>query len=80
MKTTIEIEDALLIKAKQRAAGLRKPLRDLVEQGLRQQLQGTAQKSSARKAIRWVTVPGGVPPGAELGDRTDMARRFGRSL
>jgi hypothetical protein len=33
MKTTVEIEDALLIKAKQRAAGLRQPLRALIEQG-----------------------------------------------
>lgn len=80
MKTTIEIEDALLIKAKQRAAGLRKPLRELVEQGLRHQLQAVAPGGASRKSIHWVTVPGGLPPGLDLGDRTAMAKRCGRSL
>ena len=69
MKITIEIEDALLIKAKQRAADLRQPLRELVEQGLRQQLQRPAHRASAREAIRWVTVPGGVPPEIEFAVR-----------
>lgn len=80
MKTTVEIEDALLIKAKQRAAGLRKPLRELVEQGLRSQLQASAPTGADRKSIRWVTVPGGLPENLDLADRTAMTRRCGRSL
>lgn len=80
MKTTIEIEDALLIKAKQRAAGLRQPLRELVEQGLRSQLQPPTRGAASRRAIRWVTVPGGLPPEGDVADRTSMNRHFGRPL
>lgn len=80
MKTTVDIEDALLIKAKQRAAGLRQPLRALIEQGLRSQLQHEAPGKSGRRAIRWVVAKGGLPPRADLADRTAMAREFGRSV
>ena len=40
MKTTIELPDELLVEAKKRAAELRRPLRRLIEDGLRAQLAG----------------------------------------
>ncbi len=79
MKTTVEIEDGLLIKAKQRAAGLRLPLRDLIEAGLRNQLKSVSGRVARPPAIRWVTVPGGVLDQADMADRVEMLNRFGRS-
>jgi len=79
MKTTLDLDDALLIRAKQVAAGQRRPLRELVEQGLRKELQGTDRPRPAR-TIRWVTVRGGLPKDADLADRGRMLERFGRGL
>jgi len=73
MKTTIELPDELLIAAKKRAAELRRPLRELVEAGLRQQLAPPrTNKRTGRKKIRWVTAKGGLPAGVDVTDRTAM--------
>jgi hypothetical protein len=72
-KTTIELPDDLLIEAKKRAAELRRPLRKLVEEGLRDQLSAKAARSkTAVRKIRWVTVKGGLPRDLDLQDRTKM--------
>ena len=39
MKTTVELPDNLLIEAKQKAAELRRPLKSLIEEGLRTELR-----------------------------------------
>lgn len=80
MKTTIDIDDALLAKAKQVAAGRRQPLRELVEQGLRAELGKPRHAANARKNIRWVTVSGGLPPSVDVSSRENMTRAFGRPL
>ena len=72
MKTTIELPDELFVAAKKRAADERRPLRDLVARGIRAQLQHPARGPRERKAIRWVTVKGGLPPGLAVGDRAAM--------
>ena len=73
MKTTIELPDDLMVAAKKRAAEARSTLRELVERGLRRELQGRRGVTrSARTAIRWVTVEGGLPPGLDLADRAAM--------
>jgi hypothetical protein len=75
MKTTVEIEDKLLVQAKQHAAELHSPLRALIEAGLRQQLQRpqqSTQKSSRPRRIRWVVVPGGAPEGSVTNDREGL--------
>jgi hypothetical protein len=73
MKTTVELPDDLLIAAKKRAAELRRPLRALIEAGLREQLR---RRPSARpprpKKIRWVIAKGGVPADLDLSDRAAM--------
>ena len=73
MKTTIELPDDLLIAAKKRAAELRRPLRRVIEEGLRATLQSQRGRKSGRPArIRWTTVAGGLPPGLDLSDRASM--------
>jgi hypothetical protein len=75
MKTTIDIPEELLVRAKKRAAELRKPLRSLVTEGLRDQLavsSGKATKPRSSRPIRWVTVPGGLPVDLDLADREKM--------
>jgi hypothetical protein len=71
MKTTIELPDELLIAAKKRAAELRCTLRALIERGLRRELSDRKEGRKAR-TIRWVTVPGGLPPGLDPSDRAQM--------
>ena len=73
MKTTVDLPDDLLIAAKKRAAEQRKPLRRIIEEGLRISLQAGARSRSERSArIRWVTVAGGLPPGLDLANRASM--------
>jgi hypothetical protein len=72
MKTTVDIPDDLLIRAKKRAAETRTSLRVLIARGLRRELagRGTADRPSGRKpGIRWVTAPGGLPPGLDVANR-----------
>ncbi len=73
MKTTVELPDELLIAAKTRAVETRSTLRELIERGLRSELQRARRdKSPARDGIQWVTVEGGLPPGLDLRDRASM--------
>ncbi len=72
MKTTIELPDELLIAAKKKAAELRKPLRVLIEEGLRQLVYGTPTTPPRKRKSRWVTVKGGLPPGLDIADREQM--------
>ena len=76
MKTTFDIPDDLMVRAKKRAAELRKPLREIVTEGLRAQLAAprTPQPTSAAagRRIRWVTAAGGLPPDLDLTSREQM--------
>lgn len=76
MKTTFDIPDDLMVRAKKRAAEMRKPLRELVTEGLRAQLAGPKAPSPARsgpaRRIRWITSAGGLPPGLDLTSREPM--------
>jgi hypothetical protein len=70
MKTTVELPDDLLIEAKKRAAELRVPLRQLLEEGLRERLRRKKGSRGAKKNhIHWITVAGGLPPGLDVSDR-----------
>jgi hypothetical protein len=72
MKTTLDLPDELFVAAKKRAAEERRPLRDLVASGLRQQLHGPSRQQRPARAIRWVTVKGGLPEGVNVADRDRM--------
>jgi hypothetical protein len=72
MKTTVDIPDALMIRAKKRAAEERRPLRELMAEGLQRVLGKRGPDSPADKSkIRWVTVKGGVPA-IDVADRERM--------
>jgi len=73
MRTTIDLPDELLIAAKKRAAELRRPLRALVEAGLRAQLDvAEPPPAGSLRVIHWVTVDGGLPEGVDVADRAAM--------
>jgi hypothetical protein len=74
MKTTIDLPDELLIAAKKVAAESRLTLREIFERGLRREIgQARGVRRAGRpRPIRWVTVPGGLPPGLDVSDREKM--------
>ena len=72
MKTTVEIPDELLIAAKKKAAELRKPLKALVEAGLRSQLNDNQSTKPIKRKIHWVTVDGGLPDKIDIRSRESM--------
>jgi len=74
MKTTVDLPDELLIRAKKRSAETRTPLRILIERGLRRELSSTARADPRRtpRKIRWVVAPGGLPPGLDVSDRASL--------
>jgi hypothetical protein len=73
MKTTVELPEDLLIEAKRKALESRTTLREILERALRKELRQTSGAPRRRpRRIRWVTSPGGLPPGLDLSDRTKM--------
>lgn len=78
MKTTIDLPDQLFVAVKRRAAEDRSTVRAIVERGLRQQLRAPKGGGgrAVRKAIKWVTVDGGLPDGLDLSDRAAMHDRL----
>jgi len=73
MKTTLDLPDELLIEAKKLAAEQRRPLRAIVEEGLRMALRKPSSKPR-KKRVHLITVKGGLPRGFELSDREAMYR------
>jgi hypothetical protein len=76
VKTTVEIQDELLIEAKKHAAERRTTVRALIESGLRHELGASAPGKAKPRSIRWVTVPGGLPKGMDVADRAKMIERL----
>lgn len=75
MKTTVDLPDDLLIRAKKRAVDSRTPLRVLIERGLRRELAASSASRRGRRVsrkIRWVVAPGGLPPGVDVADRSSL--------
>ena len=75
MKTTIDLPDDLIIAAKKQAAESRTTLREIFERGLRRELssrRGRGRGVRPRRAIRWVTAKGGLPPGLDVANRQRM--------
>ena len=68
MKTTVELDDDLIIEAKKYAAERRTTLRKLIEHGLRQQISGKGQPKRTGK-IKWITVAGRLPADLDVSDR-----------
>jgi len=73
MKTTIELPDDLLLEAKRKALETRTTLRNVVESALRKELAPAVRRPGRRRVhIKWVTAPGGLPPGLDVSDRRKM--------
>jgi hypothetical protein len=75
MKTTVDLPDELLIRAKKRAAETRTPLRVLIERGLRRELASASAGGRTRpdpRKVTWVVAPGGLPPGLDVSDRAAL--------
>jgi Arc/MetJ family transcription regulator len=62
VKTTIDISDALLARAKRHARRAGKPLRALVEEGLRRVLEEDGKQARYELPDRSVGKPGGPNP------------------
>jgi len=71
MKTTLDLPDELLIEAKKRAAEQRRPLRALMEEGLRLVLRKPGLQTR-RKQVHLITVKGGLPRTLDLSNREAM--------
>ena len=68
MKTTVEIEDGLLRQAKKAAVDRDCTLRELIDRGLRRELEA----ASAAEPIQWITGSGEWPQDLDLSSREAM--------
>lgn len=81
MRTTLDIDDTLLRKAKARARQTRQTLTGVIEEALRQGLTG-ARVPGAPPAhhLTLKTVRGALRPGVDISDRDSLYERMeGRS-
>jgi hypothetical protein len=73
MRITIDLPDELLIAARKLASDSRLTPREIFERSLRREIrQPRAGSRAGRRRIRWVTVPGGLPPGLDVSNRATM--------
>lgn len=75
MRTTIEIADELMRKAKKLAADEGVPFREVVEAALRSYLKG-GKATGAPYRLRWRSEKGGPRPGVRLDDRVALLDRM----
>lgn len=76
MRTTLDLEDAVIERARRRAAKDRTTLTDIVERALRQFL-GRRAEASAPLATRWVIVQGEREPAVDIADRDRLHDALG---
>jgi hypothetical protein len=68
MRTTVDLNDDLLRRAKKRAADEGVPLREVIEAALRGHLEGAGRRRESYR-LRWRTEKGKLRPGVRLDDR-----------
>lgn len=68
MRTTLDLDDALLRAVKARAAETGRTMTSLIEEALREHLARTDDAAPA-PPLRWVVVEGGARPGVDLAGR-----------
>ncbi len=71
MKTTLDLDDELLRRAKQRAAAEGVPLRQYVEDALRARILPASKKRTAFK-LTLPVVRGKAPPAVDVADRNAL--------
>ncbi len=70
MRTTMDVSDELMRRAKQKAADEGVPLRDVVEAALREYLSGKPKQTGYK--LNWTTEKGKLLPGVDLDDRDSL--------
>jgi len=70
MRTTMDISDELMRRAKKKAADDGVPLRDVVEDALRRYLSEKPGTSGYK--LKWTTEKGELIPGVDLEDRDSL--------
>jgi len=71
MRTTLNIDDGLMRKARRRAAQTGRTLTEIVEEALRHELAGE-RPSGRRFRLKWTPVSGRLLPGVVLSDRDSL--------
>lgn len=71
MRTTIELNDELLRRAKRLAANEGVPLRQVIEAALREHLSGSRARRGGY-TLRWRVEEGRIQPGVRLDDRDSL--------
>jgi len=75
MRTTLDIDDAVMEQVKKRAAERHEAIRDIVEEALRAYLNATRPHAPCK--LQWQTEGGGLRPGIDLEDRNSMLDSMG---
>ena len=70
MRTTMDLGDELMRRAKKKAADDGVPLRSIVEEALRRYL--SEKPAATGYKLRWTTEKGALMPGVDLDDRDSL--------
>lgn len=76
MKTTVDLPENLLREWKKKAAEEGTTLKKMWESLLSSALDSTRRPRPSKRKIRWVTAPGGLPPGLDISSRERMWEWF----
>jgi Arc/MetJ family transcription regulator len=71
MRTTLNIDDELMARVRERAAASGRTITSVIEQALRAEVAGQRAKGAAF-TLRWEPVPGRLLPGVNLTDRDSL--------
>lgn len=71
MRTTLNIDEALMRRVKQRAKETGRTITEVVEQALRKDVSG-ARPVTGGFTLRWTPVSGRLQPGVDLSDRDTL--------
>ena len=74
MRTTVDLNDELLRRAKRKAADEGITLREVIERALRTQLEARGAKK--QYALKWRPTKGDLMPGVDLDDRDSLFDRM----
>jgi hypothetical protein len=76
MRTTVDLPENLLREWKKKAAEEGSTLKALWESVLSSALHPARPSRPPKRKIRWVTAPGGLPPGLDISSRERMWEWF----
>ena len=71
MRTTLNIDDELMKRVKEKAAVTGKTMTQIVEEALLREVAGVAERPASFK-LHWVTAEGPPAPGVDLSDRDSL--------